>query len=52
MNQWQKQSFYGIIDRLMITDNNVLVLDYKTGKRTKRKLQNYQKVMNIYCTAS
>ncbi len=42
------QSFYGIIDRLMITDNNVLVLDYKTGKRNLRKLQNYQKVMKIY----
>ncbi|MCH9845200.1 MAG: UvrD-helicase domain-containing protein [Alphaproteobacteria bacterium] len=42
------KSFYGIIDRLMIGGDKVLVLDYKTGKRTMRKLQNYQKVMQIY----
>nr|MCH9852196.1 UvrD-helicase domain-containing protein [Alphaproteobacteria bacterium] len=42
------KSFYGIIDRLMIGGDNVLVLDYKTGKRNLRKLQNYQKVMQIY----
>ncbi len=44
----ETRAFYGVIDRLIIGENELLILDYKTGKRTDKKLQNYTEIMNIY----
>ena len=41
-------TFRGIIDRLLIGDKQVLILDYKTGKQTAEKTAKYQQVMQIY----
>ena len=38
----------GKIDRLMISENKVLIIDYKTSQKTIVLEQNYQEQMQIY----
>lgn len=38
----------GIIDLLAVYDDHLLVLDYKTGKLSNEKLENYKYQLNIY----
>ncbi len=51
--QKDKHLIYGIIDRIIVTDNNVIIVDYKTHQHAKKNnlreiSQEYQQQMRFY----
>lgn len=41
----------GIVDLVIVKDNKIIVVDYKTGNITQKKLERYEKQLSLYADA-